>query len=197
MADSNVSQSSCKWRWGGGGGCCFDYYLPWNSQPPPAGGSKSKSGFCKSKSGLNPDFHLHYVFASSPDYTPPLIIIKHPDFHLQLLIGHLYWVFSSSNMIKAFIQPDYQLQSSLLTVLFMVFISNHHTGSSVPDCQLQRCLMNKSLHNCHWCYIWMQLDNVNWEENKKLLLYLYHYQCRWNLGSPGVCPTNPLQNSYF
>ena len=71
---------------------------------------------------------------------------------MQLLIGHLYWVFSSSNVIKAFIQPDYQLQSCLLTVFFMVFITNHHTGSSVLDCQLQWCLMNKSLHNCLWYY---------------------------------------------
>ena len=67
-----------------GGGWCFDYYLPWNSQPPPAGGSKSKEGFCKSKEGWDPSFHLHYLFTSSPDYTPPLIIIKHPSFHLQL-----------------------------------------------------------------------------------------------------------------
>ena len=114
----------------GGGGWCFDYYLPWNSQPPPAGRSKSKEGFCKSKEGWDPSFHLHYLFTSSPDYTPPLIIIKHPSFHLQLLIGHLYWVFSSSNAIKAFIQPDDQLQSCLLTVLFMDFITNHHKPKS-------------------------------------------------------------------
>ena len=45
-----------------------------------------------------PSLTLAHGFTSFPDYTPPL---NPPPFHLQMILGHLYWVFSSSPIIKS------------------------------------------------------------------------------------------------
>ena len=48
------------------------------------GREQVKVGILQVKVGMKSRLSLACVFVPSPDYTPPLIITKHPDFHLQL-----------------------------------------------------------------------------------------------------------------
>ena len=99
------------------------------------------------------------VFASSPDYTPPLIIRNRPDFHLQLLRGHLYWVFSPSNLINAPIQPDYQLQSCLTTVISSrISLLTIIQAVMCPTASRNGASWTKSLHDWSPLMLWKLLD---------------------------------------
>ena len=86
MADSNVSQSCCKWKagWGWGWGVVLWLLSAMKFTTSTCGWEQVKGGILQVKGGMRSHLSLALENLSSPDYTPPLFIRKHPTFHLQL-----------------------------------------------------------------------------------------------------------------
>ena len=168
-------------------------------------------------------------FAPSLDYTPPLIITKHPDFHLQLPLRVPTLTCISFCIIPRLYPTAHHYKTSRLSLatvdrppLLSVFIIKHHKSFNSARLSVAIMSYDSPLQDFHYSpshrqffarlpvamvpheyvsslfslMLWMQLDNVNWEENQNIYFtgrrwdlaetwqgnlydrYLHHHQCR-------------------